>query len=764
MKIISKSLLWSSAFSLVLPQTAFASLSSAYASLVDTSQNQAFESKPAQFLKLAAVHFIANDGGLKFGGQEFNPGDLCKSRGYLHKGCPAGYIPGEACTEDSSFVKECIDPDTWCRGNGYNVTSCTLPKYLSGKCPHSSTLYKSCETDNARACRDAGYASSCEVGKIGDRACPYDSKYKTCVCNPCAGFAYTSAQASAQGYVPGEVCNSCGTMKYKRSEAPCDGFKTCDCGGATGAKTCWSGTVKKFDTCKECCDTSKYKYDSSNCTGGNQLAGNSCGGKYDKCERKVKAGAILYSDMTTSSELNNVKIPIGVVFDDVNKLAVVKDGGGQNCFFCHEVSSGLAEYEVYNPPLTVFSKQEDALADVSGEKNTMDLVAYTKQKNASAVVGEYFMHKTLVDEERGVFYEWPDSVFFSPSLGQLKTLYDNREAVDAGLKKLRRSFDGLTRAGYSYLAGGLAKVVWSSTYAGDGRAWAYNFGTGDILKGDVERTENSLRVINYDRPKKCTFQYKYDASSCLSGLGGDICDGKYEICQTIKPMPLLYHDKSLSYQYDADKYLIGIVVDENARLAIPIDGTEGMYYKHFEGELSKPKPQLKKIEGLQNCTKENLRFCDVDGFKNTKAILDFGEKIGQSYPLFEYVRARSFVWGMGDLANKCNCWYGAGKWFVPSAAQLLKFYEVYDRVIASAKLIPSTIVNSTGRYSYSVSVESFNPHMSSNQLDAEFYWGVRQNDGINEQLFVDGKWPYPSISGDGTIQYAGVSAMPMLYY
>ena len=72
MKIISKSLLWSSAFSLVLPQTAFASLSSAYASLVDTSQNQAFESEPAQFLKLAAVHFITNDGGLKFGGG--NPG------------------------------------------------------------------------------------------------------------------------------------------------------------------------------------------------------------------------------------------------------------------------------------------------------------------------------------------------------------------------------------------------------------------------------------------------------------------------------------------------------------------------------------------------------------------------------------------------------------------------------------------------------------------------------------------------------------------
>ncbi len=91
---------------------------------------------------------------------------------------------------------------------------------------------------------------------------------------------------------------------------------------------------------------------------------------------------------------------------------VIPAAGNMINVFCHEVSSGLAEYEVYNPPLTVFSKQEDALADVSGEKNTMDLVAYTKQKNASAAVGEYFMHKTLVDEERGVFYEWPDSVFF----------------------------------------------------------------------------------------------------------------------------------------------------------------------------------------------------------------------------------------------------------------------------------------------------------------------------------------------------------------
>ena len=62
------------------------------------------------------------------------------------------------------------------------------------------------------------------MGKVGDtnQSCPYNESYKKCVCNPCGGYDYTAAQASAQGYTPGEVCNSCGTMKYKRSANACD--------------------------------------------------------------------------------------------------------------------------------------------------------------------------------------------------------------------------------------------------------------------------------------------------------------------------------------------------------------------------------------------------------------------------------------------------------------------------------------------------------------------------------------------------------------
>ena len=295
MKKLSKTLLMSPAVSLVLPAALFVSFNSAYASLVDTSQNQTFESRPqaaaiskrpvsSPFIKLAAVHFIANDGNLSFGNQEFLPEDICKQGGYTHKGCPAGYVKGEACPEDGSYVKDCIDPDTWCKNNGYEVTGCQVPQYPQGACPYGSGYYKSCETDNIRACKELGYSLTCEAGKVGDtnQSCPYNESYKKCVCNPCGGYGYTASEANAQGYTPGEVCNSCGTMKYKRSANACDGFKECTDGGAAGAEVCYSGSLKKFSECKEVCDP-KFQYDSSNCTGDKVLTGNSCGGKFESC-------------------------------------------------------------------------------------------------------------------------------------------------------------------------------------------------------------------------------------------------------------------------------------------------------------------------------------------------------------------------------------------------------------------------------------------------------------------------------------------------
>ena len=288
MKVISK-IIYASVFSLVIPAILPACLPSAYASLVDTSQNQAFESKPSFaglelespkplkfFTKVANVKFIV--GGAN-NGLEFSTDDLCRQAGYPYKGCTSGYVKGEACPYNDKFVRECIDPAVWCQKNGYNVTSCIVPKYLTTVCPHSSVYYKSCETDNIRACKELGYSLTCEAGKIGDtaQACPYNPSYKKCVCNPCSGFAYTSQQANAQGYTPGEVCNSCGTIKYKRNENKCEGYKNCDCGGETGAKVCYAGTIKKFDTCKSCCEN---KCNLASCPNGNICEYESCSKKY----------------------------------------------------------------------------------------------------------------------------------------------------------------------------------------------------------------------------------------------------------------------------------------------------------------------------------------------------------------------------------------------------------------------------------------------------------------------------------------------------
>lgn len=217
---------------------------------------------------------------------DFDNAYLCREDGYALTGCPDNYIKGAACPLDSKYIKECISPETWCKNNGYAVTKCTLPAYPETSCPHSSAYYKSCKPDNVRACKEEGYSLVCDTGKVrnDNQICSYDDSYSKCVCNPCVGFNYTIAQASEQGYVPGEICNSCGTIKYKREENACEGYKSCDCGGEVGADVCYSGTQQKFSTCKECCDTSIYKYDASNCSGDYQLSGNSCGGKFDSCK------------------------------------------------------------------------------------------------------------------------------------------------------------------------------------------------------------------------------------------------------------------------------------------------------------------------------------------------------------------------------------------------------------------------------------------------------------------------------------------------
>ena len=196
---------------------------------------------------------------------------------------------------DGSFSKSdedfTVDTVKQCQNEGYTITSCAAPQYPSGQCPYNSNYYASCKDDTARACKEAGYDTSCNDGYIKDSSqiCPYNSSYYKCKCNPCDGYAYTQAQANADGYVADGSCNSCGTTKYKRKNNPCTGFLTCECGGQIGTQTCKSGSATKYQVCKPCCEN---RCSQTSCPDGYLCELESCSNKY--C---ITGCAIGYGDL-----------------------------------------------------------------------------------------------------------------------------------------------------------------------------------------------------------------------------------------------------------------------------------------------------------------------------------------------------------------------------------------------------------------------------------------------------------------------------------
>ena len=148
-----------------------------------------------------------------------------------------------------------VDTVQQCGNEGYSVTSCSLPAYPSGQCPYNSAYFAKCVEDRPRACKEAGFTeTSCASGTVVEATCSFDANYKKCKCDPCSGYDYTYAQATAQGFVPDGSCLSCSETKYKRKENPCSGYSSCECGGETGSASCYSGSIQKFESCKKCCD------------------------------------------------------------------------------------------------------------------------------------------------------------------------------------------------------------------------------------------------------------------------------------------------------------------------------------------------------------------------------------------------------------------------------------------------------------------------------------------------------------------------------
>lgn len=163
-----------------------------------------------------------------------------------------------------------------CPQFGYDKTSCPEGSFLFNRCPYSSRYFNKCKL-NAEYCSEQGYVSSCPSGQIPDlsQICSKSGSWYKCKCDPCEGYTYTYAQATAEGYViDGAGCQNCSELKYKRKPAPCSGYNYNDtncnvsiCEKLEGG-SCLSGTKVKYKECTPCiipCPSGKVNIDTYWC-------------------------------------------------------------------------------------------------------------------------------------------------------------------------------------------------------------------------------------------------------------------------------------------------------------------------------------------------------------------------------------------------------------------------------------------------------------------------------------------------------------------
>ena len=226
-----------------------------YPHLAELNQSQTVETLsladgiprlPASAYKMAAVHFVTNDGGIIFSeGTEFTDETIkrCQDSGYTLTSCNDG-SPVDVCPYNSSYFKSCCASDY-----KYNADDCAYPLTRSTescggkyKCSCDSALYpfNSCTAPQIPA-SDSG--SSCVLaGKI---------YYSSCVCPE----SYTENCNSNNLQGKGAGCVSNGETKYIACECKAGYNLTCSGAGSTPAKPtdyCLKDGIKYYNDCKTC--------------------------------------------------------------------------------------------------------------------------------------------------------------------------------------------------------------------------------------------------------------------------------------------------------------------------------------------------------------------------------------------------------------------------------------------------------------------------------------------------------------------------------
>lgn len=168
---------------------------------------------------------------------------------------------------------------TNCILKGFNRTTCETGFMPADFCPDSNLYFKTC-LSSAQICRKSGFVETCEAGHIKDPSaiCADNGAYGKCIANPCEGYQFSFAEATADGYLLGAKCLSGTEEKFQKTEKPCVGFSfdATNCGAGAACEelegaTCKSGAVLKYAECNTCpspaCSSPSINIDDYYCGG-----------------------------------------------------------------------------------------------------------------------------------------------------------------------------------------------------------------------------------------------------------------------------------------------------------------------------------------------------------------------------------------------------------------------------------------------------------------------------------------------------------------
>ena len=132
-----------------------------------------------------------------------------------------------------------------------------------------------------------------------------------------------------------------------------------------------------------------------------------------------KIGDILYSDKSCDPNVIASKIPIGVVFDRANKLAIGLEQFSE--------SWAIGDFDV--PGLSNITSSSAAIADWQGKNNTRLVLECCKANGKSCTAFEYVNSYKTAGTQAGDWY--------LPALGELNAIYGSKGVLDIALGKIK---------------------------------------------------------------------------------------------------------------------------------------------------------------------------------------------------------------------------------------------------------------------------------------------------------------------------------------